>query len=290
MACTICGDTPEQSFLARNEGDSRVFRYRQCLGCGLAYLDAAARTDLASYYATEYRPGSGDYVGGSRTLLTRLLEANFDRVGQRIESMVGCGRILDVGCGAGVFLSVMARRGWQSVGVEPNVAYSEALRQKRELTIYTGVLDSIPDSCPRFDAVTLFDVIEHLPDPAKVLTDIQRWLRPGGVLAVTTPNLLSFERRLFGSYWYGLQPPDHLWLFSLASLHRVIEEAGYETLVDGRSPVSYAWPSLRMRIGVRPRPGLAETVLKAILAAPASIASRLTQSPPQLEIYAMFNG
>ena len=107
----------------------------------------------------------------------------------------------------------MHRRGWEAYGIEPNRALARGLSESRGLPVHAGTLDDLPANWGQFDAITLFHVIEHVPDPRTTLRKVATLLRPGGALLIVTPNVASIEHRLFGQYWYALQPPEHLGCF-----------------------------------------------------------------------------
>jgi SAM-dependent methyltransferase len=285
--CWSCGAGESSRFPALPLAGRESFSYLQCTTCGLARLEESpVGRDLGSFYADQYAPVCGEFASGRRSLLSRLLEANFRRIAGRIEALVPSGRILDVGCGSGLFLATMERRGWQVVGVEPNVRLAEELRTSRGLDVHTGLLHDVPDGAGPFDAVTLFHVIEHVPRPDEALRKVGRLLRPGGVLVLVTPNVAALEHRLFGRHWYALQPPDHLWLFSPPSLNRVVLEAGFEPLGIVANPVSYAWTSLRRSFSLPSAPGPLDAALKAAFALPIGTVARLCDAPAELELYA----
>ena len=263
-----------------------TFRYWQCAACRVARLDSdGVNPNLNEFYATEYEPASGEFAHGGTSLLSRLREANFRRMGRRLERLVPKGRVLDVGCGSGVFLEAMRRRGWTVAGLEPHKAYAHELRANRGLDT-DATLDQAPLDCEAFDVITLLDVVEHLPDPHRALRKVGQLLRPGGVLAIATPNVDSLEHRFFGVSWYALQPPDHLWLFSAGSLKRLLACEGFSRAVFTVSPVSYAWPSLLRWLRVPPPPTPIDTAMKAIVAPPVSLAAGASGAAAQLELYA----
>lgn len=123
------------------------------------------------------------------------------------------GRLLDVGCATGVFLDGMRRFGWQVQGVEPTRSAADYARERLGLTVFSGRLEQagFADAC--FDAITLWDVLEHVHEPRPVLDEIARLLRPGGLLVLSLPNPDSLEARLLGRYWAGWDLPRHLNLF-----------------------------------------------------------------------------
>ncbi|MBV9599688.1 MAG: class I SAM-dependent methyltransferase [Chloroflexi bacterium] len=212
--------------------------------------------------------------------------ANFRRIGRRLERLVPKGRVLDVGCGSGVFLDAMRRRGWVVAGLEPHKSSAYQLRTTRGLDVTDATLDQVSSEWGPFDAVSLLDVLEHLSDPRRALRKVWHLLRPGGVLVLATPNVDSLEHGFFGASWYALQPPDHLWLFSARSLMNLLVSAGLGSAFFAVSPVSYAWPSLLRRLRLPPPPAPLDTAMKAIAAPPMFLAAGVTGAPAQLEVYA----
>ena len=136
------------------------------------------------------------------------------------------GRLLDVGCGNGRFLAQMRKLGWEVVGVEPDPEAVRIAKERFGLEVFQGTLEEagFPDNS--FDAITMNHVIEHVPDPIRLLAECRRVLKPGGKLVVVTPNIWSLGRRLFGEHWRGWEVPRHLFLFSPKSLRTCAERAG----------------------------------------------------------------
>jgi 2-polyprenyl-3-methyl-5-hydroxy-6-metoxy-1,4-benzoquinol methylase len=136
------------------------------------------------------------------------------------------GRLLDVGCGSGVYLKEMQNFGWTVEGVEFDpVAANEAI--SKGLNVHCGSLEdqSFPEA--HFDAVTLNHVIEHLIDPFSSLKECFRILKPGGQLLIFTPNTDSFGHRLFKNNWRGIETPRHLYVFSKRSLYKILRKANF---------------------------------------------------------------
>ena len=136
------------------------------------------------------------------------------------------GRLLDVGCGSGQMLSVMAELGWQAEGVDFDPAAVQHARSKG-LQVRLGTLEEQRYPNAHFDAITMSHLIEHVHDPIALLAECYRILKPGGALVVVTPNVESYGHKRFGSHWRGLEPPRHLHLFSQRSLCTVVSEAGF---------------------------------------------------------------
>jgi len=136
------------------------------------------------------------------------------------------GRLLDVGCGNGLFLDQMRHFGWEVTGVEPDGGAVSVAREKFGLVVFHGSLKEAKFPDGRFDAITMNHVIEHVLDPIGLLKECRRVLRPGGKLVAVTPNIKSRGRRMFGDAWLHWDPPRHLSLFSSQALRASAERAG----------------------------------------------------------------
>ena len=132
------------------------------------------------------------------------------------------GRLLDIGCGAGIFVDEMAGSGWNATGVDPAAHASGSARLIR------GTLNDLP-SASEFDAITLWDVIEHVEDPAQLVRDCHARLAPGGYIFLETGNYQSSVRIASGADWWCYQK-DHRWYFHPASIDRLLKEAGFSDL------------------------------------------------------------
>lgn len=135
-------------------------------------------------------------------------------------------RVLDVGCGSGVLLARMQSLGWEVAGVEVDPGGVAAARA-RGVTVRQGQLADAKFPENHFDAVHSAHVIEHVHDPAALLHECFRVLKPGGKLVILTPNTASFGHEHFGSAWLNLDPPRHLILFNQTTLRRAAEQAGF---------------------------------------------------------------
>jgi 2-polyprenyl-3-methyl-5-hydroxy-6-metoxy-1,4-benzoquinol methylase len=138
------------------------------------------------------------------------------------------GRLLDVGCGNGVFLLRARDAGWAVEGLEPDPVASAAARRSG-LDVVAGTLDEFaPEG--QFDAITASHVIEHVHHPRRFLEQIFALLRPGGQVWLATPNAHSFGRRWYGPYWRGLEPPRHMTVLSPKALVMLLQDAGFNDI------------------------------------------------------------
>ncbi len=197
-----------------------------------------------------------------------FIDAKFDRVLRHLERYVKSGTLLDVGAGPGFLVSVAVRRGWHASGLELNEWAAEHARNELGVDVRAGELveQAYPDDA--FDAVTLLDIIEHVPDPDSMLAEVARIVRPGGAVALLTPDAGSFVSRLLGHRWPEVRRPgEHTVLFSVDGLSRALarhgmvasgwhsigKEAPLATLVADISRLAPSWTT-RVRDMVAHRP------------------------------------
>ena len=121
----------------------------------------------------------------------------------------------------------MKERGWEALGIELNEQAAVYARDRMGLNIITGNFLGADLPSHYFDVITLWDVLEHLPDPLPVLQKLSKIIRPGGLLVLNLPNPESWEARRFGPLWIGWDLPRHLNLFPLPLLSSLLEKVGF---------------------------------------------------------------
>lgn len=158
--------------------------------------------------------------------------------------------MLDVGCGSGRFLAAAAASGWQAIGLDLDEKAVAQAAARPGVDARVGRLVGSGFAAGWFDAVTMDNAIEHLPDPAASLAEAARILRPGGRLVAVTPNLDSLGHRAFGQDWRGLEPPRHLFLFTAGSLRRLARRAGFARveITSSAGRTAGDWPIIRTSI------------------------------------------
>jgi 2-polyprenyl-3-methyl-5-hydroxy-6-metoxy-1,4-benzoquinol methylase len=141
---------------------------------------------------------------------------------------VGRRRLLDFGCGAGLFLQRMHNRGWQAVGLDLSAKVVQYVREELKLPALVGTLPNPVLPPGSFDLVTLWHSLEHVHRPLETLCEVNNLLAPGGKVLVAVPNIDSAPFRWFGSAWYGLDLPRHLTHFTPATLRKMLDRAGFQ--------------------------------------------------------------
>ncbi len=227
VACALCGET-RFTLSLRVPDPQRAgvsFSLVECVACHLVYLNP--RPDQASllrdYYGASYCAHQEDTV---RDALPDWLKLNRKAVVEKLQSR---GRVLDVGCGRGQVLAELQQSGWEVYGIEPS---SHACHMARELlktdTIWEGDALDAPWPPGSFDVVTFWHVLEHVPDPLKVMKRVREWLKEDGVVVLNCPNYASPTRALFGAHWDLLKVPTHFFHFTPATLRALLEQSGFQ--------------------------------------------------------------
>ncbi|WP_136669156.1 bifunctional 2-polyprenyl-6-hydroxyphenol methylase/3-demethylubiquinol 3-O-methyltransferase UbiG [Flavobacterium sp. H122] len=179
-----------------------------------------ALENLGSYYESE------DYI--SHTDAKRSL---FEKIYHIVKSYslkkkVGLinsyhskkGSLLDIGAGTGDFLVTAKGAGWHTTGVEPN-------ENAKKLAVSKGIsfkdtIESIENQ--QFDVITMWHVLEHVPDIEHQIKQLKRLLKPNGTLIIAVPNFKSFDAQHYGKFWAAYDVPRHLWHFSKTSIEKLV--------------------------------------------------------------------
>lgn len=232
IVCEICGSEDHHSVAARTDlflGGDTFFTMHECENCHAIYqFPRPTRTKMSDYYPSDYQQYT--HALDEEKLIARLSRRyGLRKRGQVIIRQVQQGSILDVGCATGDFLSIMREfPGWDVFGIEPTHSALQYARQKVELPVVEGALNVAPFADQSFDAITMWDVLEHVYNPRQVLQNVERLLKPGGVFVVNHPNLDSLDRKLFGNMWLGYELPRHLYLFPGDLLKELMTHLGFE--------------------------------------------------------------
>jgi 2-polyprenyl-3-methyl-5-hydroxy-6-metoxy-1,4-benzoquinol methylase len=207
----------------RFHGRAELYTLLQCPSCSLVWLDdPPSPEEMGRHYGADYDRA-----------ISSAGEATIERWRGRCKTLASHkagGRILDLGCSSGSFLSALPRDRWQLFGIEMSQQVAERARARCGANVFVG--DILDASFPAgyFDAITCIHVFEHLYKPKEVLAKVTEWLKPGGVFYTLMPNIDSAGFRFFKSYWYALELPRHLFHFSPRSLSYLTDSVGLKTL------------------------------------------------------------
>lgn len=136
------------------------------------------------------------------------------------------GKALDIGCGNGAYLSYLKNHGWQVFGVDVSSRAAEVAKNVFDIEVFVGEVSDVPFSSGSFDFVHMSHVIEHMAEPIETIKRIAKLLKPGRVVYIETPNANSDMFKYMGKYWFHLDTPRHVYLFSMDTMRKALDRAG----------------------------------------------------------------
>lgn len=224
VACAICGDSETRALFPGAQGPARDYPLVRCEKCGLVFQKCLrSKADLDAAQAAAYAAPTRRFHGPFEWLVVRFRMARV-RLCERL--VPAPARVLDVGCGRGLFLQRMAQRGHAVRGTE--LSEATAANAYADVPVDVGEFRAgryPPDS---FDLISIWHVLEHDQEPAAALAASHEALAPGGALLLAVPNYASFQARLGGELWFHLDLPRHVFQFTPQTLTRLLRDSGFE--------------------------------------------------------------
>jgi len=227
VSCALCGARNTRRLYTKFD-----YGIERCRQCGLVYANPRAPDDLIlrrysrDYFWNEYLPAVGAPAG--RIDYAFIDSRNAPLLERLRRHAPGGRRLVEVGAGAGLFLKAAERAGWEVGGVELSAAGAAFAREHLALDVRHERAEAMTFPAESFDAAVMIDVIEHLFDPPLALKAIHRGLKPGGVLAISTPNFAALSRHVLGAQWSVLSPLEHLYYFTYRTLGRMLDACGFD--------------------------------------------------------------
>ena len=245
-ACNVCRSM-SRAVVWTKDG----YHIVRCTTCGLLYVENPPSADeLQTHYSFEsgyHQDLAGD--GADVKLHEQEAGANLQVLSRNARP----GHLLDVGCSTGLFLAAAGQAGWDAHGLEYSADSARVARERHGLEVDQGELMSGRYAPASFDVVTMWDVIEHMPDPHAALCVVQEILKPGGKFVAKTPNAdgiyprASFAVAGVAGFWGHPEPPGHLYQFSVATLSRLLIDSGFtvDRVHHQRIPIAYSFGDLK---------------------------------------------
>lgn len=229
--CPVCKEQSFEHFLTCEDHtvSHEKFNIVACASCGFKFTNPIPDIqELGRYYKAE------NYISHSNTrkgLVAKIyhLVRNYTlkKKLRLISTYVSRGTILDYGCGTGMFLDVCQQAGWRALGTEPDDRARNFAKEMR-LKVYPDKISlSQSHGEERFDAITLWHVLEHITDLDQTLSYFKSKLGKDGVLVVAVPNYTSFDAQHYKEFWAAYDVPRHLYHFDKGSVSRLLSHFGF---------------------------------------------------------------
>lgn len=259
-----------------------TFAVHRCGACGVVFVVGNAGTTNA-HAQQRNATSENEHIRQAMSIMRSLhyIEtvfvsrhdfwlAHWDRRLARIETILGrTGRLLDIGCAVGHFQLAAEARGWKTVGIEPSTTQSDHARRHFGLDVRTAYWHEVPFQEASFDLITAWSVLEHVAEPRAFLAQIQRWLKPEGLLALQTPNqaslisaLAAWGYRCSGErFLLPIYSDEHRYRFDMPALERLLNLSGFKPLtIEPYDNLAI----MQTRMALAPRPRLRNAALAAV--------------------------
>ena len=230
--CLVCGSTHFKPFLVCKDYtvSDENFNIVSCKDCNFKFTNPRPDNSvLGNYYKAEsYVSHTNSKKGIVNKLYHAVRNYTLKSKIKMVSGFVSRGTILDYGCGTGMFLSAIKKAGWETYGMEPD---NDAIKIASEngnnvFSDKENVVASIGDK--KFNAITLWHVLEHVTDMSETLAFFKNQLSKEGVLIIAVPNHVSFDAHYYKEHWAAYDVPRHLHHFELKSMKALVEQAGFK--------------------------------------------------------------
>lgn len=219
LTCNLCHHTKPIWYCRKDSID-----VHRCGHCGLIYAGKMQQNeDLVKHYSDQYFE---PYLETESI----HLEKRFKKRIEEIRHLHYPGTILDVGCGAGFFLELATKTGYDTQGVELSGYAAGYAQEKLGLSVFQGELADAPFEKESFDIITLWHILEHVHDPRQFLGQVHHLLKPNGLLAAEVPNIGSRVARMAGVNWELMAPKEHFYYFNPSTIRQYLEMSGFKVI------------------------------------------------------------
>ncbi|MES2593548.1 MAG: class I SAM-dependent methyltransferase [Bacteroidota bacterium] len=225
--CPICETAQMQTFLAcrDNTVSHETFTIVECDSCGFKFTNPRPEESrLGEYYKSEeYVSHSNTNKGFINSAYQLVRKYTLQKKLLLISKFYRSGKILDIGCGTGEFLKTFKDAKWNTLGIEPSPEVRKLARENYGLDVReeADIKNLEPAS---FDVITMWHVLEHVPDLNDRIEDLKRLIKPKGLIVVAVPNCSSLDAKIYKENWAAYDVPRHLYHFTPKDIETVFNK------------------------------------------------------------------
>lgn len=237
--CYYCGAQQATPLYSTTDIFDDSYELCACQKCEAIYLNPHPSDEklLQAYDDHYYGIGGKKFDPGTEKILNYF---RYRRARILKKALGNTGSVLDIGCGSGYFLEELGRMGdYDLFGVEMPGRAADRAKTLASVTLKEGELEAGDFPAESFDAITLFQVFEHLHSPQETLAACSRLLKPGGLLMMSFPNIDSWQASRYKGDWYHLDPPRNLFFFRPSRFRQIMQERGFSILHERHFSPAY---------------------------------------------------
>lgn len=252
--CALCGQNNNTILFEGKDRRCKMpgkFNIVKCKNCGLVYINPRpTKNEIKKFYPENYEFYRQIEVNENQSLSfwqhtkelivktniggeLKIIKDRLDNIllGEipKIRRLEGIkkGKVLDLGCGIGVYLKTLKELEWETVGIDINFRAVKIAKESFGLNVFCGELHDLSFPDKSFDVVTAYASFEHVHNPSKLLQEVHRVLKNSGLFVIYLQNSGCIELKIFKTYWYHLDVPRHLYNFSTKTLKAILHKNGF---------------------------------------------------------------
>ncbi|MCL5012189.1 MAG: class I SAM-dependent methyltransferase [Patescibacteria group bacterium] len=251
MRCIICDSANLRLVSIKKINRSAYI----CHACSLVFLwPQPTPQEINEIYTESYYKSWGVSTSVENLETARLKKITAERYIKKIKPYVKGDKFLDIGCAFGYCMDVAQKHGFDVYGVELSSFSGPIARRKFKDKVFNGVLADAVFSNAYFDTITMFDLVEHIPDPLSFMCEARRIIKSGGIVGITTPNTDSISYKIFGTRSWFHWKLEHLGYFNRASIKELARRSGFRFIKSKQAYKAMSFQYLYDQFMIFPHP------------------------------------
>lgn len=224
--CIFCGSTNRKFLFS-----IKNYNLFQCKNCNVvSFSPLPSNFDINNYYNNYLEKYGNKFLIENKKILRYKKEQWQKRIKLLNKFLKPPATLLDIGCSTGLFLSTAKELGYDVRGIEISKKETEIARERFGLKVFTQPLEELGLGKESFDIITMWDILEHVKNPIRLIQESKRILKKNGILAISTINWNALNRKIFKRKWRFLIPIEHLYYYNPLMLKEFLGRNGFKVL------------------------------------------------------------